>query len=203
MPTSTTSACDDCRRSLSPNGRASSFRSRAAGRAGQAGFTLIEIGVVLLVIGIVIGMVVPRFRDNSHAELVAASRKLALTFRFLRHEAILNGRTYRLNYDIDQQRYWITSADEIDGEAAFQREDGLLARDVVLTPPVGISDIVLPLVGGKLQEGFAYTHFYPDGYVDLTVVHLDNGREAYTLWVDSLTGRVHVTAGYQDFDFSA
>jgi type II secretory pathway pseudopilin PulG len=161
------------------------------------------MGVVLLVIGIVAGMVVPRFRDNSHAELVAASRKLALTFRFLRHEAILNGRTYRLNYDIDQQRYWVTSADEVEEGGAFEREEGLLARDIVLVPPIGIADVVLPLVGAKLQEGLGFTHFYPDGYVDLTVVHLDNGREAYTLRVDSLTGRVHVIPGYQDFDFSA
>jgi general secretion pathway protein H len=194
MPTSTTSACSE------PGCREPSLTTRA-GR--EAGFTLIEIGVVLLVIGIVLGIVVPRFRDSSHAELVAASRKLALTFRFLRHEAILNGRTYRLNYDIDQQRYWVTSADEIDEGGGFEREEGLLADDIVLSPPIGIADVVLPLVAGKLQEGLAYTHFYPDGYVDLTVVHLDNGREAFTLRVDSLTGRVHVTPGYLDFDFSA
>ena len=104
----------------------------------------------------------------------------------------MNGRTYRLNYDIDQQRYWVTSADEVDGGGAFEREEGLLARDIVLAPPIGIADIVLPEVGGKLQEGLGYTHFYPDGYVDLTVVHLDNGREAYTPneqrrpWLDDL-----------------
>jgi prepilin-type N-terminal cleavage/methylation domain-containing protein len=199
MPTSTTTAWSErgCRE------RSPDLRRPGQVLERQGGFTLIEIGVVLLVLGIVLGIVVPRFRDNSHAELVAASRKLALTFRFLRHEAILNGRTYRLNYDIDQQRYWVTSADEIDGGGTFEREEGLLARDIAFTPPIGISDVVLPLVAGKLQEGFAYTHFYPDGYVDLTVVHLDNGREAYTLRVDPLTGRVHVSPGYQDFDFSA
>jgi hypothetical protein len=52
------------------------------------------------------------------------------------------------------------------------------------------------------MEGVAWTHFYPDGYVDLTVLHMDNGTEAFTLRVDSLTGRVYVTAGYQEFDFS-
>ena len=79
----------------------------------------------------------------------------------------------------------------------------MLARGVNLPEPIGFSDIELPMVAGKLYEGVAYTHFYPDGYVDLTVIHLDNGQDVYTLYVDPLTGRVSITAGYQEFDFSA
>ncbi len=172
-------------------------------RGAQAGFTLIELGLVILIILVVLGLVVPRFRDRSYAELVSNARKLAVTMRYLRQEAILNGRTYRLNYDLDQQRYWVTSADEGDDLSEFVRETGVLARGVSLPPSVVISDVVLPLSVGKLYEGLVFTHFYPDGLVDLTVIHLDNGQEAFTLRVDALTGRVYVTGGYQDFDFSA
>jgi hypothetical protein len=147
-------------------------------------------------------LIVPRLRDRSHYELISHARKLAVTFRFLRNEAILSGRTYRLNYDLDQQRYWVTSAETVEDLGAFVEETGILARGVALPPPIRLSDVALPMIAGKVMEGVAWTHFYPDGYVDLTVLHMDNGIEAFTLRVDSLTGRVYVTAGYQDFDFS-
>lgn len=176
---------------------------RHGGRRRDAGFTLIELGLVLLIIGVVLGITIPRFRDQSHTQLVSQIRKLAVTFRYLQHEAILSGRTYRLNFDLERQRYWVTSAEAGAALGGFVRERGMLARGVNLPEPIGFSDIELPMVAGKLYEGVAYTHFYPDGYVDLTVIHLDNGQDVYTLYVDPLTGRVSITAGYQEFDFSA
>lgn len=169
---------------------------------GNAGFTLVEIGLVVLIIGVMLGLIVPRLRDRSHYELLSHARKLAVTFRFLRNEAILSGRTYRLNYDLDQQRYWVTSAEVVGDQAAFVKEEGILTRDVTLPPQIRLSDVELPMLSGKLMEGVAWTHFYPDGSVDLTVMHIDNGAEAFTLRVAPLTGHVYVTAGYQDFDFS-
>jgi type II secretory pathway pseudopilin PulG len=169
----------------------------------ESGFTLIELGLVLLIIGVVLALTIPRFRDRSHAELLSQVRRMAVTFHFLRQEAILDGRTYRLNYDLDRQRYFVTEAQRGPGETAFVPAEGILSHGVTLPAPVAITDVSLPLIAGKLHEGVVYTHFYPDGYVDLTVVHMDNGREAYTLRVDPLSGRVYLTTGYQDFDFSA
>lgn len=180
----------------------SSDAGRHGGRArasAAAGFTLIEIGLVLLIISVVVALVVPRFRDQSHAELISQTRKLATTFRFLQQEAILNGRVYRLNFDLDQQRYFITSAEEGDDFENFTKESGTLARDVALPASLQIADVDVPMVTGKLYEGVAFTHFYPDGYVDPTVVHLDNGQQVYTLYVpDGLTGRAYVASGYLD-----
>lgn len=185
-------------------GRWLQCRTPRVGRLGGAGgFTLIEIGLVLLILSIMFALVIPRFGDRSHSDLVANTRRLAVTFRFLRHEAMLNGRTYRLFYDLVEHRYWAGLIHDEGGEAPALIEDsGPLGRGVTLPEPVGFLDVVLPLTAGKLQDGVAFTDFYPDGYVDLTVIHLDNGSEAYTLRVEPLTGNVYVTEGYQDFDFS-
>jgi general secretion pathway protein H len=91
---------------------------RRAGAHGQAGFTLIELGLVLLIIAVALTFIVPRFRDQSHVELLSQTRRLATLFRFLQHEAILNGRVYQLNFDLDQQRYFVTSADAAALDAA-------------------------------------------------------------------------------------
>src|SRR5262245_50210329 len=70
----------------------------------QGGFTLIEIGLVLLIISVIVALVVPRFRDQSQAELISQTREMATTFRFVQQEAILNGGVYRLDFDLDRQR---------------------------------------------------------------------------------------------------
>ena len=189
MPTSTAAPSTD--------------RARVPSRLrGSAGFTLIELGLVLLIIGVVITLVVPHFTDQSRAQLVAQTRKLATVLRFLQDEAVLNGRVYQLNFDLDQQRYFVTSSDgdaDLGTGAGFQRESGILAHDTVLPSNVQIADVNVPMIGGKLSEGVAFAHFYPDGTVDQMVVHLDNGQEAFTLYVpDGFTGHAYVASGYLD-----
>jgi len=174
----------------------------AAQPAPQAasGFTLIEISVVLLLLALVLSLVVPRFRDPSRAELHSHVRRLAATFRLLRSEAVLNGRIYRLNYDLERNVYWY-SVEAVPGHTGESMEpSGALARPVRLPRTVAFSDVVL-LGAGKLDRGFAYTRFYPDGFVDPTIVHMDNGRDAFTLEVWPLTGHVTIYEGYRDLEF--
>jgi prepilin-type N-terminal cleavage/methylation domain-containing protein len=163
-----------------------------------AGFTLLEVTLVLLILAVMLGVVVPRLRDTARARLESEVRKLAVTVRHIRHEAILNGRTYRLNYSIEDGRYWVTSADADDDFGAFLPESGILGRPVRLKSPVGFSDLVLPDTFGLVQEGYGFTDFHPDGWVDLTLLHLDNGQESYTVFVDSLTGQVSIAPGYHE-----
>lgn len=168
-------------------------------RRRAAGFTLIEVSLVLLLIAIVLALAIPRLRSLSGAELSRQARRLSNTFRYLRSQAILTGRVYRLNYDVGLERYWVTIVNDCSDPGGVP-EDGPLGRPVSLPDPVGISDIVLQGIG-KVQQGLVMTCFYPDGYIDPTVVHLDDGREAYTLYVNSLTGRAALTAGYFDVDY--
>ncbi len=191
-------------------------RSRRSGCvASQAGFTLIELGLVILIIGVMLAIAIPRLGNRSYAELGSETRKIALAFRYLRHAAILNGRQYRLVYDLDQQVYWaeVGEADvpppegeEAEGESDYFEEipeerfsmdtDGPIEKRR-LPEPIGFSDVNLPEVAGRLFEGIVWTTFYPDGYVDVSVVHLDNGQDAYTLYVlNGITGKVFVDPGY-------
>ena len=76
---------------------------------------------------------------------------------------------------------------------------GVLSHDVILPSTVQIADVDTPESGGKLYEGVALAHFFPDGFVEPMAVHLQNGQEFYTLYVaNGLTGRAHVAAGYID-----
>jgi type II secretion system protein H len=169
---------------------------------GSAGFTLIELALVLVIMTVVFAMVVPRLRDTGRAELDAQSHHLVLTFRLLRSQAVLSGSAYRLNYDITQQRYWVTPGDASVDLEQFARDVGSLARGRTLQPPVGIMDVVLPTLAGKVSQGLIYTVFYPDGSVDPTVIHLANGRDVYTLWLNPMNGRLNLEPGYREVQYS-
>ncbi|MCK6556710.1 GspH/FimT family pseudopilin [Candidatus Binatia bacterium] len=180
--------------------RAKRLWRRQRGR-GEAGFTLLEISLVVLILGVMLTLLLPRLRDPGRAELDAQARRLMLVFRLLRSEAVLNGSAYRLNYDLDQQRYWAMPQEGGD-LMDFARDMGSLARGTQLVAPVGIADVVLPTLVGKVAEGQVYTVFYPDGSVDPTVIHLGNGREAYTLWLNPMNGRLVADRGYQDVEYA-
>jgi len=157
---------------------------------------------VLIIMTVVFALVIPRLRDPGRTELEAQSHRLALTFRLLRSEAVLNGSAYRLNYDLDQQRYWVTAADNSADLAQFAQDIGNLARGTKLEDPVSMIDVVLPTLAGKIVQGQVYTVFYPDGSVDPTVIHLGNGRDAYTLWLNPMNGRLNADAGYREVQYS-
>jgi type II secretion system protein H len=172
------------------------------GDLGSSGFTLIELALVLIIMLVVFALVIPRLRDPGRTELEAQSHRLALTFRLLRSEAVLNGGAYRLNYDLDQQRYWVTAADDSVDLEQFAHDIGNLARGTKFEYPVSMIDVVLPTLAGKIAQGQVYTVFYPDGSVDPTVIHLGNGRDAYTLWLNPMNGRLNTDAGYREVQYS-
>ncbi len=175
-------------------------RRRATVR-GSAGFTLLEIALVLLIMAVILMLALPRLRDPGRAELMAQSKRLVNIFKLLRSEAVLNGYAYRLNFDLGAQRYWVT-ADESADLGDFVHELGQLARGTQLHEPVAIADVVLPTLAGKVNQGQIYTVFYPDGSVDPTVIHLATPREAYTLWLNPMNGRLNIAAGYHDVEFA-
>lgn len=171
-----------------------------------------------------LALAIPRLGNRAYAQLSSETRKMALAFRYLRHAAILNGRPYRLMYDLDNRSYWVMVGDvdrpsrpedeeeddafgdsELFADAepleSFSHDlDGPISTRK-LPEPIGYSDVELPLVAGKLFEGIAYTTFYPDGYVDITVVHLDNGQDVFTLYVlNPITGQVFVEPGYLSWE---
>lgn len=163
----------------------------------EAGFTLIELSIVILIIAIVARMTIPRIRSIVGAELTAATRRLANTTRYLYEEAALRGTVLELYFDLDRQEYWVAHVEEATG--SLVEDTDILARRVQLPKDVHIVDVVVPGVG-KMAQGLVPTRFYPEGYADRSVIHVaDEEGHAYTLRIDPIRGRAEVSEGYEDF----
>ena len=160
----------------------------------EAGFTLIELSIVVLIIAIVARIAIPRIRSVTGAELTATTRRLANTTRYLYEEAALRGTVLALYFDLDRQEYWVARTEE--GTGTLVEDTDLLARRVVLSPDVHIVDVLVPGVG-KFAQGLVPTRFYPEGYADASVVGLvDDEGHAYTLRIDPIRGRAEISEGH-------
>lgn len=75
----------------------------------------------------------------------------------------------------------------------------ILAEPVTLPEGVFITSVSTQYIE-EATEGEAFTHFFPDGYAEPTVLYLaDTGGGEYTLYVSPISGRVKVLPGHKEF----
>ena len=193
------------------------------GIGSELGFTLIEIVIVLLLIGLIFSFVVPQFRARTDADLKRSSIRLAATIEHVFHQSAFRRETYRLQYDLAGGRYWLDrfidpsalrprpvpaagsqeedpGAEErqeeaeagLEGKAHYVLDRTVIPRTVRLPRGVRITDVTTQYLD-TVSEGKAFTHFFPDGYAEPTVIHLaDQNKLEYTLVVSPLSGKVKV-----------
>jgi type II secretion system protein H len=123
-------------------------------RAGQRGFTLLELVLVLVIISAALAMVAPALRGwNRGSRLYDTATEFAAAARWARTQAISTGRVHRLRVDPATASYWVMSQR---GEE-FVDEDLDLGR--LTTLPEGFA-IELTGQQGKPIE---YVEFDPAG----------------------------------------
>ena len=165
-------------------------------RVGSSGFTLLELSVVLLILGIAVSFLAPRLRDPEGMALASSAARLATTARYLYDEAAYQRVPMRLNLDLDHQTYFVTELSSDPDQPEFVPSRSTLARPVVLPDSVAFRDVVLPAVG-LVTEGTVFAQFSPDGWADPLVVHLRSRAGVdTTMAIEPLTGRTRVAEGY-------
>ena len=76
-------------------------------RATSNGFTLVELSLVLLILGVLLSLSVPRLLELGQAHLESSASRMANMISYLHDEASLRGRIYRLTLDLDRDSYTI------------------------------------------------------------------------------------------------
>lgn len=166
---------------------------KAGGWRAERGFTLVELAMVILVLGVVTATVMPRFAGTLERQQLRSTINVVRgTVRYLYAYAALTKRVYRLTFDLDRQ---VMSVCYLDGEVC-RLEAGRELRAYAFPANVRVLDIVSPQ-GTKTREGEASTYFFPEGLVEASVIHLaTEGNQRMTLMIEPLAGRVRVFDDY-------
>jgi general secretion pathway protein H len=166
-----------------------------AGACNERGFTLIELAMVLLVLGIVSAVAMPRVGGMLDRQRMRRTINVVRgTVRYVQARAALEKKVYRLTFDLDKQTMSACSLSA--GECQPGPSRGL--RVFTFPPAARLLDVVRP-DGEKTVEGEAMTHFHPTGLAEPSTLHLtDITDERTTLMITPLGGRIKVLPGYVD-----
>lgn len=157
------------------------------------GFTLIELAVVIVILGVMIALIVPQLGEMGEANLKRSARHLTGMIRFLHEQSQAKKTEYRLMFDIQEGRYWPEKwAPVSDTTQERERVQSVIAGEGTLAGQTTFRDIQ---AGSHPDE--AYILFTPDGWVEHTLIHLRDGSDRdFTLLVKPLTGDTELREGY-------
>jgi prepilin-type N-terminal cleavage/methylation domain-containing protein len=158
------------------------------------GFTLLELSVVILLLGFILLLTFPNFRDFiGPRDIKKAVLGLVGTVRYAQSQAATTKQRHRLNLDIKENAYWVSK--EV-GKGKFVRDGTPKGQANNLPPGVWVMDFVHP-GRGKVQEGTVHVEFSPTGWAEECSIHIQKGEgEAFTLFIHPLGGKVDLVSGY-------
>jgi len=166
--------------------------SRAPRKAAikRAGFSLIELVVVLVILGILFGMAIPKVENLSPKySLRAAARSIASQLEFVRSTSIFRHQTYGFYYDFEHQTYGVIAPPE-EGGAEIPFEDWPKIGAIRLPNLVKFEAVILP-DNTSIEEGEAVIVFDPLGCSGSHVVVLRNiNGQIISVKFNALTGTV-------------
>ncbi|MBU2540436.1 MAG: prepilin-type N-terminal cleavage/methylation domain-containing protein [Candidatus Omnitrophica bacterium] len=144
-------------------------------------FTLIELLLVVAVLSVMVGISLPAFKKTyNRLNLENIALNILSTARYARAKAIVESRIYRLNFDIEDKSYSLSteSDDKIEG---FQPISGRFGKIAQITDDINI------------KTSADHVNFYPSGDSDEIIVVLKNtdGR-VYTIGKSGVFGEFKI-----------
>lgn len=165
-------------------------------RKAAAGFTLMELVVVIALIGIMLFLTIPQLKAGLTIDPAQkAVRRIVLLAQKLRLDALTQQKQFVLQLDLDGQRFGFGAQADIETQA--DETDETIQTFYALPKTVRLTDVVLP-DGSTLDTGTVGIDFGRQGYVRQALVHLEgkDGDQLFTLVFEPFLPRVQIKKGY-------
>lgn len=164
-------------------------------RSLTAGFTLLELLVVMVLISIMAALVVPRLPSTGSSALKSSARSTAALLRYLGERSTGSKTVYRLHLNISENSIKVTS--KLPNGDEIPPDDQLLSHKV-LESGVMIADVQSPRLG-KVTEGEVLIDFGAGGLSEVLTLHLNSPQgESFTVAGFPASGKVKLLTGYQE-----
>jgi general secretion pathway protein H len=172
-------------------------------------FTLIELIVVITLISIVLAFALPKlnisFVTDNQRKL---STWIVLTVKSLKEKALREQTLYVLYLDFDKQQMWtekvVTTIETSKKEETAKEqtsEEKKAPEENKYSLPEGYRLMDVEFVDDrKMKEGIVPIHFYPKGYSDKAIIHVqdaNDNRNSYL--IESFIPHVKIHEEYIDF----
>jgi type II secretion system protein H len=178
---------------------------------GKAGFTLLELMVVCVIIGIMTAMILPEMRGTyEEAILRSSGRELINVFQLARSRAIVTRQPHRVRFDRIEQRCrlerlaepgeagngYVPAEAELRGSGAVDRRIAIEIRRSKAADVTEENDWMAAKAGGEYRWNAAPPDaigFYPDGTADAgDIVLRDRLGSRLVLRINAVTARVQL-----------
>lgn len=187
----------------------------------KRGFSLIEITVVIMIIGGILALAVPRMLTNKQDNR-KVFRQIVVAVKEIRNRAKLYGTSYRLAFRLDegQQAYWVEKSTTVtlidknaleqarkDAEDPFRKEEAaktpqpfqpdptFFKKEQVLPKDYKFISLESGSQGVTFVNGTAYIHFFPQGYIEPVLLQIEDPKKnIWTLVFNPITGQADIIA---------
>jgi general secretion pathway protein H len=172
----------------------------ASARRPDAGFTLVEMMIVIALLVLISVLALPNLSSVFRLSLNASTREVASLVRECNNSAVITKRVYRLAWDLDHGQFWVESgpdsvlldstasrelrerrgADANGEPAKFTLDKTVTRKKSELPSGVKFEDVITEQAKEPITSGMAYTHFFPHGLIEQSVVHLKDTYDHQT-----------------------
>jgi len=170
-----------------------SIRTSITGKWTREGFTLVELMLVIILIGIVLVLAVPSTRNVLIGDhLKKASRQIIGLERQLRTDAVRKQLDHILCLDLSKATYWVITSD-----MTPQKQDEIKKNPGHLPPDVQIMDVVQEN-NIKTSVGEVRIKFGRNNICAPAVIHLSHEEEKMTIVINPFLGITDIYNQYVD-----
>lgn len=187
----------------------------------RSGFSLLEMLVVIALIALLSLTALPNITSAFRVSLNSAARELASTIKEAYNSTVVTGQVHRIVFNLKEGTYWVEAGppntlvdteqtrekelkkrrlarpDEAPPPSRFSMALGVTRKPVSLPRGVKFEDVVSQQSKDPITEGTAYSHLFPSGLAEQTIIHLtDQSGHRNSLVITPLVGRTELYERY-------